>query len=37
MCVDVVPPDVQFHPQGYLFLASERSTEIMKENYETQW
>ena len=30
-------PDVQYNPQGYLFLASEQSSQVVKDNYEIQW
>lgn len=35
-CHDVHTPDVQFHPHGYLFLASEEGAEIMQQNYTVQ-
>ncbi|XP_077986829.1 FAD-dependent oxidoreductase domain-containing protein 1-like [Glandiceps talaboti] len=30
------PPDVQFHPQGYLFLASAEGAQTLKENHAVQ-
>ena len=30
------PPDVQFNPQGYLFLASESGVDTMRKNHEIQ-
>nr|XP_006815997.1 PREDICTED: FAD-dependent oxidoreductase domain-containing protein 1-like [Saccoglossus kowalevskii] len=33
---DADPPDVQFNPQGYLFLATEKSARQMKANYDIQ-
>eukprot|EP00914_Ancora_sagittata_P029869 GHVO01059301.1.p1 GENE.GHVO01059301.1~~GHVO01059301.1.p1 ORF type:complete len:473 (-),score=31.08 GHVO01059301.1:161-1468(-) len=34
--LDFDPPDVQFNPQGYLFLATEAGNEILKENNKVQ-
>ncbi|XP_071501753.1 FAD-dependent oxidoreductase domain-containing protein 1-like [Diadema antillarum] len=37
LCVDDAdPPDIQFNPQGYLCLASEKGADIMRDNYKTQ-
>lgn len=30
------PPDVQFTPQGYLFLATEKGAHVLEENAEIQ-
>jgi FAD-dependent oxidoreductase domain-containing protein 1 len=30
------PPDVQFHPHGYLFLATEKGAQQLTENYRLQ-
>ena len=29
-------PDIQFNPQGYLFLATEKGSESLMKNHETQ-
>ena len=34
--VDMDPPDIQFNPQGYLFMATEKGAEQLQKNYEQQ-
>ena len=35
-CHESWTPEVDFHPHGYLFLASEEGAETMRENNRTQ-